>query len=118
MKDMFDNGDNKWLRMSNQPGEWAVGFHGIRNPNQAYKHYHNVIQSVLAALYREEKSMLIVVENSKQAYESDRCVNTSGKVGSGVYFSPMFVETLPFTESQKVGSSSYRIVFQCRLNPL
>ena len=41
--EMFDNGSNIWLKMSNVPGEWAVGFHGVRNPNRAYKHYKNVI---------------------------------------------------------------------------
>ena len=47
--------------MSNVPGEWAVGFHGVRNPNQAYKHYKNVIESILAGMHMPGKSMLIVV---------------------------------------------------------
>ena len=30
VKGRFDNGDDRWLGMSNIPGEWAVGFHGLR----------------------------------------------------------------------------------------
>ena len=29
----------------------------------------------------------------------------------------MFAETLPWTEPQRVGEDSYRLVFQCRLEP-
>ena len=38
-------------------------------------------------------------------------------MGEGVYFSPMFVEVLPFTEIQKVEGKAYRLVFQCRIDP-
>ena len=34
---MFDQGKDEWLTMKNLPGEWAVGFHGIRNPNFRYR---------------------------------------------------------------------------------
>jgi hypothetical protein len=43
VKGLFDKGQNKWLTMNNQAGEWAVGFHGVRNPNSSYKNYKNVI---------------------------------------------------------------------------
>jgi len=103
----FDNGDNVWLKMNNVKGEWAVGFHGVRNPNQAYKHCKNVILSILNGLHQADKSMLVVVENSRQAYSSDDCVNKKGeKVGDGVYLSPMFAETLPYTTPQVVGEKS------------
>ena len=62
--------------------------------------------------------MLIVVENSRQAYSYDDCVNKIGqKVGDGVYLTPLFAETLPYTTPQAVGEKSYHLVFQCRLNP-
>ena len=74
---LFDKGSNAWLRMNGSPGEWAVGFHGVRNPNQAYKHYKNVILSILDGL-QKEPSRIMVVENSKQAYADKKCVNNPG----------------------------------------
>jgi hypothetical protein len=64
--------------MNNVKGEWAVGFHGVRNPNQAYKHFKNVILSILNGLHQSDKSALIVVENSKQAYSYNDSVNKKG----------------------------------------
>lgn len=51
----FDNGDNTWLKMQNVKGEWAVGFHGVRNPNGAYNECKNVLQSILSGLHRANK---------------------------------------------------------------
>ncbi len=114
----FDNQNDTWLKMKNEPGEWAVGFHGIRHPNQAYKQYNNVILSILAGLHVANKEMLIVVENSRQAYASSDCVNQKGqKVGVGVYLTPMFYEALGYTSPQRVGEKEYHLVFQCRLRP-
>lgn len=49
---VFDNGSNNWLKMKNEPGEWVVGYHGVKNPNEAYKECKNVIQSILGGLHR------------------------------------------------------------------
>jgi hypothetical protein len=58
------------------------------------------------------------VENLKQAYSTEKCVNKQGEiVGDGVYLTPMFVETLPYTTPQKIGDKEYHLVFQCRLRP-
>lgn len=29
---MFQNENNDWLGMKHNPGEWAVGFHGVMTP--------------------------------------------------------------------------------------
>lgn len=103
--------------MKNQPGEWVVGFHGVKHPNEAYNQYKNTIQSILAGLHKSNKKMLIDVENSEQAHVNSLCANAPGEIGRGVYLSPMFALCLQYAHPQKVGTKSYRLVFQCRLRP-
>ncbi len=50
---MFD-GQNTWLKMKNVPGEWAVGFHPVKNPNSKYKDYKCVIESILNSRYKDK----------------------------------------------------------------
>jgi hypothetical protein len=38
--------------MKNLPGEWAVGFHGVKHPNATFKSYKNVVESLLSGLRR------------------------------------------------------------------
>jgi hypothetical protein len=28
----YDGGSDRWLEMAGLPGEWAVAFHGVKNP--------------------------------------------------------------------------------------
>jgi hypothetical protein len=46
------------LTMKNQPGEWAVGFHGVLNPNINYKNYKNVIESIIGSQSRSNIKIL------------------------------------------------------------
>lgn len=32
----YDNGSDKWLQMKGEDGQWAVAFHGIKNPGANY----------------------------------------------------------------------------------
>ena len=61
--------------MNNQPGEWAVGFHGVRNPNHNYKQYKNLIENIIHSSISKKSAKGIVIEEESLSYEFEKCEN-------------------------------------------
>ena len=80
--------------MKNLPGEWAVGFHGVKNPNKKLKDAINVINSILSGLLKPEKHCIKPQSKDvggKHAHKNNFCINPpfqGEKVGLGVYLTP------------------------------
>lgn len=53
----YDRGNDRWLEMQGKPGEWAVAFHGVRDPSGDY-HGMKVMNSIMKGL-RTDGEMLI-----------------------------------------------------------
>ena len=109
----YDDGKDAWLKMNGRVGEWAVGFHGVKNPEgEGLK--GTVMQSIMKGL--NEGDMLRAGRN--QVYSNEYALNKpKEKVGKGVYLSPHFQTCLPYTKPFEVEGNEYRLMMQCRVNP-
>jgi hypothetical protein len=56
----FDDQKNTWLSMKNILGEWAVGFHPVKNPNSKYKDYKCIIESILKCRIQDQGPRIFV----------------------------------------------------------
>ena len=102
--DTYDNGDNTWIGQCNQEGEFAVAYHGIRSNIGAIK---QILNSYLKA-------------GENQAYENVEDYLHPGHIcGKGVYVTPFIEVAEKYTKEfyAEELNKSFRIVFQCRVNP-
>ena len=60
----YDGGDNSWLRCKNSKGEWAIAYHGIKDPT-------NSLKSIMDGLFKGK----MLVAGGGQAYAGTKCVN-------------------------------------------
>jgi hypothetical protein len=87
----FDRGDDRWLGMSNVPGEWAVFYHGTPG------------------------------RNVKSIIETPLHVGRNNSHGAGIYCSTNASFASQYSQEFQVQTSAgwkkYRYVFMCRANP-
>lgn len=102
--DTYDEGDNTWIGHCNKEGEFAVAYHGIRSNIGAIK---QILNSHLKA-------------GENQAYENDEDLIRPGHIcGKGVYVAQRIEVAEKYTKEfyAEELDKSFRIVFQCRVNP-
>ena len=100
----YDKGDNTWIEYENAKGEFAVAYHGIR-------YDIGNIKKILNTYLKEGKN---------KAYEYDEDSLHSGqKCVRGVYLSSKIAVVEEYTDVLTVReiNKSFRVVFQCRVNP-
>jgi hypothetical protein len=91
---IYDNGDNSWLRCKNSKGEWAIAYHGVKNPNISLK-------SIMDGLFKGE----MLVPGLGQAYSESKCINIPNQtVGKGVYFSPHLMVSVGYAPQVTKGN--------------
>jgi len=106
----FDNGNDDWLSMEGIKGEWAVGF---------YPTSRNELQQIL-----NERSVL----GQRNKYKDDINADTYNlsdikgqPCGVGIYLAQNINDAEPFATpfEVKVGheTKTYKVVFQCRVQP-
>ena len=102
--DTYDYGDNTWIGHENIPGEFAVAYHGIRSDIGAV---NQILNSYLKA-------------GEHQAYENhEDGLRPGRRCGRGVYVTPRIEIAEHYTKlfyAEEL-NRSFRIVFQCRVNP-
>lgn len=96
----YDGGNNDWMKLEGNPGEWAVAYHGTKVDG---------FPQILTSGFRA---------GAGQAYRSHRCVKTGAPIGTGVYCTP----GLPIAEGYAGEGHDFngrKIIFvmQCRVNP-
>jgi hypothetical protein len=82
----FDNGNDTWLGMSNDPGEWAVAYHGT---------HPDFVKSITQSPLRP---------------------GDHNYYGRGVYCSPQVEEAADYAPSVTIDGANYQYVFMCRVN--
>ena len=109
----YDDGKDAWLKMNGRVGEWAVGFHGVKNPaGECLK--GTVMQSIMEGLNEGE----MLRPGGSQVYGNEPSINRPGeKVGRGVYLSPHFQSCLHYTKPFSLEGKEYLLMMQCRVNP-
>ena len=102
--DTYDNGDNTWIGQCNIDGEFAVAYHGIRSDVGVVK---QILNSHLKA-------------GQNQAFEDDiDLIRPWNICGRGVYVTPYIEIAEDYTKEiyAEELNQSFRIVFQCRVDP-
>ena len=100
----YDNGDNTWIGQCNIDGEFAVAYHGIRSDVGVVK---QILNSHLKA-------------GQNQAFEGDiDLIRPWNICGRGVYVTPYIEIAEDYTKEiyAEELNQSFRIVFQCRVDP-
>lgn len=110
----YDNGDDDWLSMKGLKNEWAVGFHGFRNPaivgpNGQLNLQNLPIHNILKDGFKPGKN---------QAYKNEKCTKANIICEEGTYFSnhievseKNYMSNIPYQDK------FYKVAFQSRLNP-
>ena len=102
---LYEDEDGAWLRNSHNPGEWYIGYHGVKSVE--------AIQGICKDGFKR---------GPRQAYANDNNINplTSQiypQCGEGVYFTNEINEAAKYTGPIYYNNKEYRVVFMCRINP-
>jgi len=104
--DEYDNGNNDWIEMNNNPNEWAVAFHGTQASaakpicEKGGKFYSNSKEGAINQALENEDNI-----NKKSQ-------NIYPKCGEGTYVSPHLDIAEHYSNYYKLP-----IVIMCRVNP-
>ena len=108
--DKYDNGNNDWIKMDNNPNEWAIAYHGIGKKGNTNN--------------TEQITNLIINGGFKvgpgQGCENYDDVNHPGqKVGKGVYCTPdiKVAENYAGSSSTLINGKRYKMAFMLRVKP-
>ena len=102
----YDNGDNTWLGTSNTPGEWYVGYHGIKDKDAI----SGIIRNGFIIGPRQQ--YMDSYNKNPLTYFSYMCCE------KGAYFTPDINDAQSYTGIINYNQYNLRIVFMCRINPI
>lgn len=95
----YDNGNNTWLGMSNQVGEWCVAYHGLRGDKIDKK-----INGIISQGIKDGQNNMC-----RNRFDLN---NPGKKVGNGAYVTPK----IQVAESYTNEFMGFKIAFMCRVN--
>ena len=103
--DLYDNMDNEWIGTNNNPGEWYIAYHGVKNIK--------AIQGICCVGFRR---------GDGQMYKNSPNINPLNKhlfpiCKEGVYFTLEVEIAKKYTLPILYKNNNYRVVFMCRVNP-
>ena len=105
--DKYDNGDNTWLGMNNNPGEWCVAYHGVGNNQSSDK-----VKNVTGVIYTSEKFKA----GSGQVHKDCPDIYHPGKkVGVGVYCTPHIQTAEGYAGVSNINGTNYKTVLMVRV---
>ena len=108
----YDNGDDRWMKMDGNPGEWAVAYHGVarnRNNEQIFSAIDSIVKTNLNP-------------GQGQSYESYKNINIHTNkqypyCGKGVYLTPNIQVAETYAGMLNINGKYYYTVLQFRVNP-
>ena len=107
--DKFDNGDNTWLGMTNEPGEWCVAYHGVAR-DQTSEKVKYVTGEICKTTFNPGKNQVHDI--------CDDLFHPGKKVGVGVYCTPK-IETAGdnYAGISVINGIKYLTVLMVRVKP-
>ena len=108
--DKYDNGNNDWLKMDNNPKEWAIAYHGIgRNSSNVEEITNKIIEGGF-------------IKGQNQSLKDKNDDNHHGeKIKEGVYCSPdiKYIEQYNLAGKSKteINGKKYKMAFMLRVKP-
>ena len=107
--------ENDWLANDGNPNEWLVGYHGIISD----RYFKKVLIDTNGMVQKYSPSFK---PGMGQKFQKDKNINklsNSAICGVGVYFSNKVESAQIFSHLINVGPNlKYKVVLQCRINPL
>ena len=102
---IYDNGDNEWMGTNNSPGEWYIGYHGIRTIDSIQKIYNEGFR-------RGTRQFHIKFPNTNPLTNSQYPL-----CGEGAYFMPDIEDAKSNTSPFYYNGFNYAVILMCRINP-
>ena len=109
----YDNGNDDWIKMDNNPNEWAIAYHGIgRGRNDV----EDITRKIATAEYQK------LIKGASQSLKDFDDDNHPGKkIGEGVYCSNDigFIEknNLCGNSNTQINGKKYKMAFMLRVKP-
>ena len=108
----YDNGDDSWMKMEGNYGEWAIAYHGVargKNNSEIFSAIDNIVKNNLR-------------EGVNQNYQRTDNVNNDTKkrypkCGRGVYVTPKIEVAQGYAGLININGKQYYTVLQFRINP-
>lgn len=109
----YDNGNDDWIKMDNNPNEWAIAYHGIGRGR-------NDVEDITRKIATEEYQKLI--KGAGQGLKDFDDDNHPGKkIGEGVYCSNDigYIEknNLCGNSNTQINGKKYKMAFMLRVKP-
>ena len=115
VKDVYDNRNNDWLEMNNNPNEWAVAYYGIGRASNT-KDTESITNKIIKGGDYKSGSFLVGKGQSCKNYDDVR--HPGQKVGEGVYCTPNIKVAEDYAgQSSIVNGRRYKMVFMMRVKP-
>ena len=109
----YDNGNDDWIKMDNNPNEWAIAYHGIgRGRNDV----EDITRKIATAEYQK------LIKGANQSLKDFDDDNHPGKkIGEGVYCSNDigYIEkyNLCGNSNTQINGKKYKMAFMLRVKP-
>ena len=109
----YDNGNDDWIKMDNNPNEWAIAYHGIgRGRNDV----EDITRKIATAEYQK------LIKGKNQGLKDFNDDNHPGKkIGEGVYCSNDigYIEknNLCGNSNTQINGKKYKMAFMLRVKP-
>ena len=117
--DKYDKGNNDWLKMDNNPNEWAIAYHGIGRESSDVENITNKI--FVGEFIKGKGQSLQDYNNDNPGYKNDDPQVDSKLIGKGVYFSPdiEYIEknNLAGKSKTEISGKKYKMAFMVRVKP-
>ena len=109
----YDNGNDDWIKMDNNPNEWAIAYHGIgRGRNDV----EDITHKIATAEYQK------LIKGANQSLKDLDDDNHPGKkIGEGVYCSNNmdYIEKCKLcgNSNTQINGKKYKMAFMLRVKP-
>ena len=101
----YDFGNNDWLGINNNNGEWYIGYHGIKKKEAILGILTNGFIIGPGQTYKDSYNNNLLTKYNYLLCEE------------GAYFTPDINEANKYTDIIKYNNYDLRVVFMCRINP-
>ena len=109
--DVYDNGDNTWIGMNNNEGEWCVAYHGVGRYLGS-----DQVKNITGKIIKGEKQKF-KPGNAQVHEDCNDKFHKGKKVGLGVYCTPTIKTAEHYSGKSNINGVDYKTVLMVRVKP-
>jgi len=109
----YDNQDDSWLAMDNNPKEWAIAFHGLRSGTRSP-------DKILDSIINTSNNEMRPGKNQRffdKLNDNPQTKRLIPKIPLGIYCSPLVTTAKGHTSCVAIGIENYKVVLMLRVKP-